>query len=315
MADSISKEKTRNIFSDVDLTKLPEALQKKLNLEKISRLLKEPKALSFLVAGRTGAGKSTFINGLLGMRLGDDKFAPESRIIAGPCTSELKPYTRMDGPIHVTVWDTCGLLDGSEEKIKIKNMKEMVDKCSNVDLKLICIDMSQKRFVKGKDNADVLMMIEITEAFKVNFWRNAIIVLTFANDVESRIPKNKTKREKADEFSTILQQWKTLLHERLKKDVKIPASIVQFIRAVPAGSYEEWQLLLIETTGCQVSGSSVWMLCQLQRLKVLSCIQILKGSGMLLKSTLVTYISPLNSSQLFSNLKRHRECLTRLPRC
>ena len=98
------------------------------------------------MTGRSGVGKSTIINGLLGMTMEDDKHAKESAAIARPGNLSLTAYTRKKGKIDVTVWDSRGLLDGTPSKEQERSLKQMVSQCSMVDLKLVCIQMNVMRF-------------------------------------------------------------------------------------------------------------------------------------------------------------------------
>ena len=228
-----------DIFSTVDLSKLPEALKKKIDVKKVKSMLSDPKALSFLVTGRSGVGKSTLINSILGMRMEDSEHAHECDSIADLGTLGLTTYSKTKGRIHVTVWDSRGLLDGSSEEVQMRSLDEMVDKCSTVDLKLVCIDMRQSKFVLADYNPDIITMIKLTEAFGVHFWMNVVIVLTFANHVHPRIARGETKKQA---FTRKLKEWQTQVHRALHERACIPEDIVKHIKVIPAGHYDQWQL-------------------------------------------------------------------------
>ena len=99
--------------------------------------------------------------------------------------------------------------------------------------------MSQRRFVRGRDNPDILAMIKLTEAFGIDFWENAMIVLAFANEIKLPIRHGLSN---AEVFTKILNQWKTVLHTSLCEDVGIPEDMTKLIKILPAGHYEEWGL-------------------------------------------------------------------------
>ncbi len=227
-AISSDDERELNDFMQYpDFSMLPDELKQKVDISKVKKTLQEATSLSILVTGRTGTGKSTIINGLLGMKMGDGAYAAEGDGL-GPLTSELQYFHKKKGRIDVVVWDSRGLLDGKMDQDK--DLKEMVAKCSEVDLKLLCIDVSQRRFVRGKENADVQAMKKLTDEFGMDFWRNVMIILTFANEVEDKV------------FTKKLIEFKECLNTRLREDVGIPEDIVVFIKAVPAGHYDERQL-------------------------------------------------------------------------
>lgn len=211
------------------LSKLPEEMKKKINIEKVHKMLTEESSLSFLVTGRTGTGKSTFINGLMGMKVGDEEFAEEGDGLDS-FTLKLHQYKKRKGRINVSVWDSRGLLDGKADENE--SLKEMVDKCSEVELKLLCISMDQQRFVRGDDNPDVCAMKKLTQEFGKDFWRNVFVVLTFANEVDLQ----------AKDFKRVIEYFKQEIHGVLVGDIGISQDIVKFVKVVPAGNYEDWQL-------------------------------------------------------------------------
>ncbi len=163
MASEVELEK---FLMDPDLSKLPEEIKKKVDIAKVYKMLTEEAALSFFVTGRTGSGKSTFINGLMRMKIGDDEF-PEEGDSLNPCTKEVHQYEKRKGRINVTVWDSRGLLDGKANQAS--SLREMVEKCSGVDLKLLCISLDQRRFERGDDYPDVRVMKKLTEEFGIDF--------------------------------------------------------------------------------------------------------------------------------------------------
>ena len=231
--------------AQVNLFKLPKDLRE-ISFKELERMLvHSAKSISFLVAGRTGAGKSTFINGVLGMRVGDLSYAAESDIgELDSCTIDIEPFVAIKEGVEVTVWDTRGLLDDSTERQQNKNLKDIKRKCSGVSLKLFCIDMSQTRFTKGTDNSDVRAMLKITNAFGVKFWENALIVLTFANKVVD-LPFNPTQaqRKTAEEaFTKKLESFRARLRTILREVIGVPQKIVESLPITPAGLYDKWQL-------------------------------------------------------------------------
>lgn len=221
------------ILDSTDLSTLPPGLQSKIDIPKIKDLLQNSKSLSILLTGKTGSGKSTLANGILGI-----KVAEEGASIQRACTMEVQAYTAKKGRINVTVWDSPGLQDGTDnQEMYLQSIK---DKCSKVDLTLYCIEISKTRFVRGTDNPDVLAMIKLTEALGVEFWTNAIIVLTFANILETLHLSDWVKlsaKKKAKAFETVIYEWESQVHTILEEDVHIPKEIVSKIKVIPAGHY------------------------------------------------------------------------------
>ena len=230
-------------FENVDLSKLPEELKEKLDMVKVEKILKEATSLRLLMTGRTGTGKSTLINGLLGMKMGDDDSAYESDGIGGPGQLRLQSHHRKRGRISVTVFDSRGLLDGTNESEQAKSLQEMVDKCSNVDFKFLCIDMSQKKFVLGNDdNLDIEAMQKLTKAFGESFWKNLMIILTFANKLEKRLSRPlHTDQHKTEAFINKLEEWERRICSALE-EAGAPQEIAKSVKVVPAGHYDNWKL-------------------------------------------------------------------------
>ena len=193
------------------------------------------KSISILLTGKTGVGKSTLTNGILGWSVDDETAAKEGGSIKARCTTEVTKYQQITNGVTITLWDSPGLQDGTEYQDEY--LDQMKSKCSEVDLAMYCIKMIETRFVRGPENPDVLAMEKLTKVFGPNFWKKTIIVLTYANTLEAFNVEweDLSKKDRAKAFKAKVKEWKDQIRLILTKDIKVPEEIVQNIRIVPAG--------------------------------------------------------------------------------
>ena len=230
------QELSLNEIDKLDPSKLPPELQK-LNLPKIAALYRNAESVSVLLTGKTGSGKSTLVNGILGLKVEDKGAAKEGKGIRGACTTEVNEHKTKKDNVDVTVWDCPGLQDGTDNQDSY--VREMKEKCTPRDLTMYCINVSATRFVRGTDNPDVVAMKKLTKSFGVDFWKNAVIVLTFANTLEAFNVEWEflSSEEKAKAFQSVIQEWKEQIRDILIHDAEIPEESVDAILVVPAGHY------------------------------------------------------------------------------
>ena len=184
--------------------------------------------VKIFITGRTGVGKSTLVNGLVGEQMAKegDSLDPE--------TSEVKAWVSEYRSISVTVWDSPGLQDGTN--MESRYLDDMRTKCSDMDLSIYCVSFKETRFFKGC--ADIVAMTKLTNVFGEKMWKNAMFVLTFANlaeDLDSRILEADDDDEKVRLFREKLHLWRETLTNALIDDVGVDKEIAERIHVVPAG--------------------------------------------------------------------------------
>ena len=180
-------------------------------------------SVKILVLGRTGSGKSTLINNILGRKIasvGDRPF---------PETTTVSVYKKEIYGVSVTVCDTPGLGDASGKEEEY--MKKIKASCDDPDLVIFCLSMDNTRW----HTDDKIALKTVTEHLGSKIWEHSVLVLTFADkfvaNVQNEIVKA-FKQRKSDLkklFKGALEEIKIKVpHEKLhsamsaKGPVKLP---------------------------------------------------------------------------------------------
>lgn len=217
--------------------------------------LKSHGHFSILVCGKTGVGKSSLVNLLIGNEVfnvggpgetGDFRFT----------TDRVRSSSVEIQGVTVTVFDSPGLQDGSRNEQRY--LSDMHRQCRNVDLVLYCIDMTISRWTPPEVRATQLL----TEKFGLNFWDKTVIVLTKANMFSQRL----RGEDKIDTFQTAFRRFVSKFESQLK-DQGVPSRIVARIPAVAAGSDRDGQLPYISQNAAMYSRGNrdflldLWLTC------------------------------------------------------
>ena len=250
------EQSTLDEIERLDLSKVPLEVRKQINLNEIAETYRNAKSISILLTGKTGSGKSTLVNGILGVNVNAEGAAKEGNGIKEPCTTEVTEYKTKKGTVDITVWDSPGLQDGTDNQESY--LRQIKEKCIQRDLTMYCIKVADTRFVRGTDNPDVVAMKKLTESFENDFWENAIIMLTFANVLEAfHVEWSFLQPEqKSEAFQSVIQDWKEQVQVILMHDVGVPKDIVDEIPVIPAGHY-----LLRALPDREYWLSDLWFVC------------------------------------------------------
>ena len=164
--------------------------------------------MRILVTGKTGQGKSTLINGILG----DEVVVEGAR--ASRCTTEVEMFTKTTHGVPVKVFDSPGLQDRTaNEEEYIQGMKA---KCGELSLVLYCTKMINTRLTDDDKHA----MRKLTKAFGEKFWEYAVFVLTFAN-MENCNRKDDRDEDVSEPAFNDDEGWKKLTKQRFEGRLKI----------------------------------------------------------------------------------------------
>ena len=172
-----------------------------------------------MITGKTGSGKTTLINTLIGKKVGEEGDDLD-RMTA---TVEPKELT-CEGTL-VKIWDTPGLQDGTNDEDRY--LQEMKENCSDCNLYIYCLCMRQTRF----EASEIRAIQKLTETFGKDFWAKVLFVLTFANEVEASCPIGSDKERF---FTEKMKAWHTKLVHRLK-ECGVKEEVADKIEVIPAG--------------------------------------------------------------------------------
>ena len=180
----------------------------------------EKKCLAVTVIGRTGTGKTSLVNGLLGKEVGNEGYT------LGECTEKVTKFQEEIYGVQVTIWDTPGLQDGKYEDC----LKKMIDSgCVEADLKIYCIPMTNNSCFEME------ALSRLTTEFGVKFLDHCMFVLTFSNGYVSLCPIKTDKKEWLDKR---IVQWRECM-ESVLRDVGVEERVIEHIQIVPAGYHKQ----------------------------------------------------------------------------
>ncbi len=185
-------------------------------IEEVKRKLENaPRRLAFLLLGRTGWGKSSTINSLFGREV-----APVGAFEA--TTLRVKEYDHDINGIEVKVWDTPGLCDDLEEVGKNQDyLHEMRSRITRIDSVWFVSRLDETRV--SSDEKRCIKVI--SETLDKRIWEWAVIVLTFADKVDSA------------EFLQAVQKRSELIRQEISKYAG--KQVAQKIPTVPVNNKSE----------------------------------------------------------------------------
>ena len=186
-------------------------------------------SLKILVTGKTGAGKSTLVNALIGRKVATEGHTHQ------PETKEVTDYEKLENGLEIKVWDSPGLQDGTNKEEEY--LADMKAKCKDMHLLLYCISLKKKRSDLDCDGSAI---IKLTKTFGPEIWNNAVFVLTHANYLPHRLETtdNLNAQELETKFEAEISRWKVKIQGALRK-VQVAENLISNINVVAAGHYRE----------------------------------------------------------------------------
>lgn len=151
--------------------------------------------ITILLIGRTGVGKSSTINRLIG-----EDVAPVGDF--EPKTQSVEFYNAKINGIKYKIWDTPGLCDDLPHKGHDKeHITEMRSKVKRVDLVLYVTKLSDNRVTADEKRAVKL----VTKSFGRRVWNHTLVTFTFSRS----IPTHEFGRYRKNRSRLILREIRT----------------------------------------------------------------------------------------------------------
>ena len=193
-------------------------------------------SVTMLVIGKTGVGKSSLINGVVGKEVAKEGDTLDRE------TVQVRAYAFKYHEVDITIWDSPGLQDClDKEEEYIKDMQR--EGCADSDLVLYCSRMNDTRF--RKEDYDAIR--KFTFGLGKDIWKNAIFVMTFANDVRAKhkrdlkLTPDEERKRNLTFFNLRIKEWRAKLVGAVT-EAGVDAKVAASIPIVPAGYDQEQEL-------------------------------------------------------------------------
>ena len=189
--------------------------------------------MKILVLGRTGSGKSTLINNILGREIASVGHRPF------PETTTVSVYKEEIHGVSVTACDTPGLGDASGQEKEY--MEKIKVSCDNPDLVLYCLSMDNTRWHTDDEEAIKL----VTKVLGNKIWEHSVLVLTFADRF---VANSHPEKDVFEQRRSDLEQ----LFKRTLRNIGIKAlnhihNVVSANDSIPMPGVPDWMGFLMTT--------------------------------------------------------------------
>ena len=190
----------------------------------LSKLRKDCPQFGVLIIGRTGVGKSTLINNLLGKEVARVGHTLQSE------TPEVYPHESSVEGVPIVVYDTPGLGDikgGEEEKIHLEVMQSLLAK-GRIHLIVYCFQINQTKM-----SSSLVGTLHKYNRIGVD-WERTVIALTFADAVYApKCEQGSPNFEMSLFFDERLAFLQRMLRKELVEEVGVQSSVVERLKICP----------------------------------------------------------------------------------
>ena len=192
-------------------------------------LIKKADRIRILVTGKTGDGKSTLLNGLIGKKVFETGRANLDRV-----TKQVDEYKFKERGVEIIVFDSPGFHDGLDnEKEYVEGMVKKITQYGGVDLILYCKRMDtavadidkEKMIIKKLQDGIGDLVDDNGKKIGKDIWRRCLFVLTFANVYEKSLHSQGEKNVSKD-FNKKIEEWKGVFKAALNgSGIRVPIKV------------------------------------------------------------------------------------------
>ena len=186
----------------------------------LSKLRKDCPEFGVLVIGRTGVGKSTLTNNLLGNEVASVGHTLQSK------TPTVNLHKSVEG-VPIVVYDTPGLGDikGEEEEANHLNIMKDLLAMGKIHLVVYCFQMNKTLMISSQVGP-------LRKYHQIGVdWERSVIALTFADALY--VPKRDSKLPTSEFFDERLAFWQKELKRELVETVGVKLDVVEKIKMHP----------------------------------------------------------------------------------
>ena len=169
-----------------------------------------------ILLGKTGVGKSSFINCITGKnkcKIGND---------TDSCTKNISQVDISNNGFNYYFVDTPGLDDGKGDEENIKELESLKKKYPRINVLIICLKLNDLKLLSSLKT----MLIKFMELFPCySFWEHVLILRTFSE----RTPKFEKKRKSLEgQLLAGISKEKDLIDFMKKNNINMPKKLKEF---------------------------------------------------------------------------------------
>ena len=170
------------------------------------------------------------VNSIIGEYYADEDDSPQKE------TTKVIKYEKRAGNSTISIYESPGLQLEDDNETENQYLNCVEEDCSEVDLNLYCVKMSDRIRPSAVDAVKKLCYT----FGKKEFQQKTLFVLTFANDIT--VPNQKISSMLVQHFGDQTTRWKTLLQKALADKAGISKEVAANVPVVPAGYYDNLSL-------------------------------------------------------------------------